>query len=67
MMKLAAFAAALLVTCGAASAQSATEARCILLANAFAAQSKDATSKSSPRTRSISISGGSPASRLPRR
>ena len=39
---LAALAAALLATSGAASAQSATEARCILLANAFAAQSKDA-------------------------
>jgi hypothetical protein len=42
-MKLAplALAAALLATSTAATAQSATDARCILLANAFAAQSKD--------------------------
>jgi len=35
-------AAALLTTSGAAVAQSANDARCILLANAFASQSKDA-------------------------
>jgi hypothetical protein len=35
--------AALLATSGAAAADSATDARCILLANAFAKQSKDAT------------------------
>jgi hypothetical protein len=37
-----AIAAALLTTSTAAAAQSATDARCILLANAFAQQSKDA-------------------------
>jgi hypothetical protein len=40
-----AIAAALLVTSAAAAAQSATDARCILLANAFAQQSKDAQAK----------------------
>ena len=35
-------AAALLTTSGAAAAQSANDARCIILANAFAGQSKDA-------------------------
>jgi hypothetical protein len=37
-----AIAAAMLVTGGSAGAQSATDARCILLANAFAGQSTDA-------------------------
>ena len=37
-----ALAAALLAASGAAAAQSATDARCILLANVFAGQSKDA-------------------------
>jgi hypothetical protein len=37
-----AFAAALLATSAAAGAQSATDARCVLLANAFMNQSKDA-------------------------
>jgi len=37
-----ALAAALLTTSGAALAQSATDARCIVLASAFASQSKDA-------------------------
>jgi hypothetical protein len=37
-----ALAAALLTASAAATAQSATDARCILLANAFASQSKDA-------------------------
>jgi hypothetical protein len=40
-----ALAAALLTTGGAAAAQTATDARCILLANAFAGQSKDANQK----------------------
>lgn len=35
-------AAALLATSGAAAAQSATDAQCILVSNAFASQSKDA-------------------------
>ena len=38
-----ALAAALVATGGAAAAQSANEARCILLANNFATQAKDAT------------------------
>ncbi|MFL6721695.1 MAG: hypothetical protein ACJ8FT_07835 [Sphingomonas sp.] len=38
-----ALAAALLATSGTAVAQNATDARCILLSNAFAAQTKDAT------------------------
>ena len=38
-----ALAAALLATSGAAAAQSANDARCILLANAFGNQTKDAT------------------------
>jgi len=38
-------AAALLATGGAATAQTANDARCILLANAFAGQSKDANQK----------------------
>jgi len=38
-----AFAAALVATGGAAAAQSATDARCILLASSFAGQAKDAT------------------------
>ena len=37
-----ALAGALLATSGAAAAQSATDARCIVLSNAFAGQSKDA-------------------------
>lgn len=37
-----AIAAALLATGGAATAQTATEARCIILSNAFAKQAKDA-------------------------
>jgi hypothetical protein len=40
-----AIAAALLVTSGAAAAQTANDARCILLANAFAGQSKEANQK----------------------
>jgi hypothetical protein len=40
-----ALAAALLTTGGAATAQTANDARCILLANAFAGQSKDANQK----------------------
>ena len=44
-MKIAhiALAAALFATSGAATAQSATDARCLVLANAFANQAKDAT------------------------
>ena len=38
-------AAALVATSGAATAQTANDARCILLANAFAGQSKDANQK----------------------
>ena len=37
-----AFAAALLVTGGSAAAQTASDAQCILVSNAFASQSKDA-------------------------
>jgi len=40
-----ALAAALVATSGAATAQTANDARCILLANAFAGQSKDANQK----------------------
>lgn len=40
-----ALAAALLATSGAASAQSANDARCILLSSAFAKESKDATAQ----------------------
>ena len=40
-----ALAAALVATTGAATAQTANDARCILLANAFAGQSKDANQK----------------------
>ena len=41
-MKSIALAATMLATSGAAAAQSANDARCILLANAFAGQAKDA-------------------------
>jgi len=46
-MKIISFAAAaaLLATSGAAAAQSATDARCILLASAFAKQDKDANAQ----------------------
>jgi hypothetical protein len=40
-----AIAAALLTTSGAAAAQSATDARCILLSNVFAKQAKDANAQ----------------------
>ena len=40
-----ALAAALLATSGAAAAQSATDARCILLSNVFAQQAKDDSAK----------------------
>jgi hypothetical protein len=40
-----AIAAALLTTSGAAFAQTATDARCLLLSNAFAKQAKDATAR----------------------
>jgi hypothetical protein len=42
-IKYIALAAALAATSGAAAAQSANDARCILLASSFAGQSKDAT------------------------